>query len=310
MLAEIEQRLATAPLFGGGTLVVVRQPGALLQGRETRERLLRLVAVVPAGNGLALAELRSSGRRSDRGSDPLSAAVAAIGGVVELFPAPTRERMEAWIDGRARELGVRLGPGAAAALAERVGAHVREGDVDRRRQTQLANAELEKLALYRPGGTVTREDVAALVADAIPASTWAFLDAVGQRRTREATRLAERLLGEGTAIPLVVTQLHRRIRELLLVREHLATGATPQRLARVMGLQPYRARKLAEQAAAWTLAELEAALDGLLDLDLMSKGIRPDGNPGPISDERSALGLDVWMAERVARQAAGEGASR
>ena len=58
---------------------------------------------------------------------------------------------------------------------------VKDRDVDRRRMSELANAELEKLALYRPGGTVTNDDIEALVAEAVPGSTWAFLDALGSR---------------------------------------------------------------------------------------------------------------------------------
>ena len=53
-----------------------------------------------------------------------------------------------------------------------------------------ANAELEKLALYRPGGTVARDDIEALVGEAVPGSTWAFLDALGSRSTQLASSLA------------------------------------------------------------------------------------------------------------------------
>src|SRR3970040_2611552 len=48
----------------------------------------------------------------------------------------------------------------------------------------LANGELEKLALYRPDGGATREDVAELVSEAVPGSTWAFLDAGARRPAR------------------------------------------------------------------------------------------------------------------------------
>ena len=84
---------------------------------------------------------------------------------------------------------MRLAPGAARTLAERVGAFVREADVDRRRQGQLAVAELDKLALYRPDGPVTADDVRELSAEAVPASAWALLDAVAWRRTQEAADL-------------------------------------------------------------------------------------------------------------------------
>ena len=53
--------------------------------------------------------------------------------------------MVRWIEERAGERGVRLERGAAQELATRVGAFVREGDVDRRRQGRLAVSELDKL---------------------------------------------------------------------------------------------------------------------------------------------------------------------
>jgi DNA polymerase III delta subunit len=212
--------------------------------------------------------------------------------------------MERWIVARAAELGVRIEPPAVHLLAERVGAHVREGDVDRRRHTELANSELEKLALYRPDGLVSATDVAELVSEAVPGSTWAFLDAVGTRRAREAADLNVRLEAHGSPLPVIVSQLHRRLRDLVVIREALDAGRRPHELPRLLKLQPFRAEKLAQQAAAWTIDELEAALEGLLLLDLESKGIALDGSTLSMSDDRSALALEVWLVERVAKPAA------
>lgn len=300
ILEQIEQRVFAAPLFGGGTLAVVLQPGQLLRESSVRERLMRIVHAVPPGNGLALIDIASSGAKRTKASETLAAGVAAAGGAVGEFPAPTRERMERWIVIRAGELGARLGPGAAQLLAERIGAHVREGDVDRRRQTQLANAELEKLALYRPATVVSRDDVAELVSEAVPGSIWALLDAISGRRVSLAAELLERLEAQGTVLPILVAQLHRRLRDLLVVREALGAGTRPNELPRLLKLQPFRAQKLAQQADVWSLEDLGLALEGLLALDLESKGIALDGPPVPISDERSALALRVWLVERVA----------
>jgi DNA polymerase III delta subunit len=305
VLDEVEQRAATAPLFGGGLLIVIRQPAALLRSRASAERLLEIVRSLAPGNALAFTEVIADLRRQGQASDALRRAVAGAGGTVSEHRAPGREAMERWIERRAGELGVRLGTGAARLLAQRVGAYVREGDVDRRSQSLLANAELEKLALFRPDGPVSRDDVEALVPEAVPGSVWGFLDAIASRRTREAAVLAERLLGAGTPLPVLLSQIHRRLRELVDVRERLAHGTRASELPRLLHVQPYRAQKLAEQAAAWQLSELEDALEGLLELDLESKGIAGDGRNVSVSDERAALGLDLWVAERVARSRAG-----
>lgn len=303
ILDQIEQRLSTATLFGGGTLVLVRQPQSLIRESAARERLIALLPQVGQGNALCFVDLIAAGGKGPAQAGMLRDAVAAHKGLVREFPALTRERMEAWVGARAKELDVTLGPGAAHMLAERIGAYVREGDVDRRRQAELANAELEKLALYRPEGAVSREDVAELVSEAVPGSTWALLDAVGSRRGGEAATLIERLLNDGSPIPVLITQLHRRLRELIVIRDHLAAGTKPPDLVRELKLQPYRAQKLTEQARAWQPEELDNALGALLDLDLLSKGIATDGSPHSMSDDRSRLALVAWVGENVARLA-------
>lgn len=315
VLDEVEQRLATAPLFGGGTAVVVRQPAALLRESAARQRTLALIDAVAPGNGLCFVDLVAAGARTAAGGGALADAIAAAGGTVEQFAPLTRERMEGWLERRATELGVRLAPGAARLLAERVGAYVREGDVDRRRQAELANAELEKLALYRPDAAISRDDVAEMVADAVPGSAWALLDAIGYRRAGEAAALAERLLAEGTALPLLIAQIHRRLRELIVIASHLAAGTKPNELVRILKLQPFRAQKLTEQARAWPAEQLDRALAGLLELDLLSKGIGEDGSPRTLAEDRSELALLGWIGELVARPsrapaAVGPGRSR
>ena len=302
VLDEIAQRLATATLFGGGTLVIVRQPGWLLREAASRERLHALLDEVAPGNALAFLDLLAQGGKPTAQGTELRDSVQARKGEVRDFPALSRERMEGWINNRAKELEVTLGPGAARLLAERVGAYVREGDVDRRRMSELANAELEKLALYRPGGTVSHEDIDDLVGEAVPGSTWAFLDAIGYRRAGEATNLADRLLRDATPMPVMVTQIHRRLRELVVVRDHLAAGTKPQDLVKELKVQPFRAQKLSEQAATWAQEELDDALADLYQLDLMSKGIAQDGSPRSLSEDKSQLALLAWIGGHANRR--------
>jgi DNA polymerase III delta subunit len=299
-LDGIEQHLGMAPLFGAGTLVVVRQPAGLLAEKEARARLIGLVATVPPGNALCVTDLTASGARSPAARGALRDAVADAGGVVEEFKVPGAGQLEPWLARRASELGIELQPRAARVLAERVGGHIRESDVDRRRRTELANAELEKLALYKPDSSIGPEDVEALVSESIPGSTWAFLDAIGARAGAEATTLAERLLGEGTPLPVLTSQLHRRLRDLILVREHLDTGSSNPQIVKELKLQPFRAKKLSEQARAWTMPQLEAALLELLALDLRSKGVAVDGSTLQMSERIDALTLQTWIARYAA----------
>ncbi|HKZ91777.1 MAG TPA: DNA polymerase III subunit delta [Candidatus Limnocylindrales bacterium] len=298
-LDAIEQHLGTAPLFGAGTFVVVRQPAGLLAEATARERLVAMVRAVPPGNALCVTDLIAVGAHGPAARGVLRDAIADAGGLVTEFQVPSAGRLEAWLIDRAGELQVSLEPAAARLLVERVGGHIRESDVDRRRRTELADAELQKLALYRPGGTVSRADVEALVSESIPGSVWAFLDAVGTRSGAQAAGIAERLLDESTPLPVLVTQLHRRARDLLLVREHLEAGSKPPQIVRDLKLQPFRAQKLVEQARHWSLGALEDALDDLLALDLRTKGISLDGATLQMSAAIDGLALQAWLARHA-----------
>ena len=300
-IGELHERLSTGTLFGSGTLAVLSSAGPLVRRGEDRDALVAAIGTLAEGNGLVVAEESDSGRK-DPPSKPLSDAVRAAGGEVRRFEAPREGGLAAWIEARARERGISLGAGAARELATRVGGFVREGDVDRRQQGRLAVTELEKLALRHaptdPAAAVppvTVDDVRDLVAEVVPGSVWAFVDAVGMRQRARSLELLERLL-EGTPEPVLLAVLHRRIRELLEIADRLAAGETPGSLVRTMRLQPFRAETLARQARAWTIAELGAALEGLLELDSLVKGV----GGAVAGDAAVRLAFDLWVADRAA----------
>jgi DNA polymerase III subunit delta len=291
--AEIAEKVATATLFGGGTLVAVTDPAPLVATKPLATALVEALGAVAPGNGLAFLDSVDGTARRPASLENLRNAVAAAGGEVREFRAPTQEGMAHWIVDRAHERGIQISAAAATELARRVGANVRERDVDRRRQGELAVAELEKLAIYRLDAQIGPDDVKALVADAVPGSTWAFLDAIGLRRDAEAADLAERL--DDVPAPLLVTHLHRRIKQLIEVADLLDAGTRANELVRALKLNPYVAEKLAAQARTWTLPELDAALDGLLEMDATLKGRAGGG------ELRRRAAVSLWIAERVRR---------
>lgn len=288
------ERLGTASMFGGGTAAVVTDPGPLVRAKDSKEALLAVLAAVAPGNGLVFLEPTEGGRRPKMLED-LAKAVAAAGGDVREYKAPKEGQLANWIEGRAREREIRLGAGAARELAQRVGGFVREGDVDRRRQGQVAVGELEKLALYRPDGTIEVDDVRALVAEVVPGSAWAFLDAISLRRVPQALEQLERLMGTTHEL-VVLAQLHRRIRELLVTADLVAAGARPPEIMKALKLKPYPAEKLVDHARGWTLPELDAALEGLQDVDAVVRGAAGTADAG-----QRRLAFTLWIAERVGR---------
>src|SRR5689334_19286592 len=47
--AQLYERLATPAMFGGGTLAVVTNPGALVKRNDTRDRIVETISVIAPG---------------------------------------------------------------------------------------------------------------------------------------------------------------------------------------------------------------------------------------------------------------------
>jgi DNA polymerase III delta subunit len=295
VIGEVIERLTTGTMWGGGTLAVVTGIGGMIRRTADRDGLLAAFALVAPGNGLALVEETRSGAK-DPPNRTLADAIRAAGGLVRRVEAPREGGLAAWIEARARERRIALGPGASRALATRVGGFVREGDADRANQGRRAVMELEKLALLRSDGApVSVADVEALVQEAIPGTMWGFVDAVGMRQRKRSLELLDRLIASEPA-PVLLAVLHRRLRELIEVQDRLERGETPGSLVRSMKVAAFRAETLARQASAWNARDLDAALDGLLALDARIKGVGGSTS----SDARDRLAFDLWVTDLAA----------
>jgi len=175
---------------------------------------------------------------------------------VREFRRPREGDLPGWIQRRARARGGALSPEAVTLLAALVGDDLR-----------LLDQEIEKLLLYADGRQVTGQDVQALVSLARQASIFDLVDCVGRRQTDRALRLLHRLLDEGEAPLYLLTMLARQVRILLQVSELRSQGVPPGEVAGRLKLHPYVAEKALAQAQNFTLAQLEAAHQRLVEAD-------------------------------------------
>jgi DNA polymerase III delta subunit len=149
--------------------------------------------------------------------------------------------------------------------------------------------ELEKLMLAIPTGPISLRAVDALVADRGVGSLFAFADAIVSRSGTLVSKHLLRAVSEPG--PMVVATLHRKMRDLAQI--HGATvveGASVATAARTIGMHEFPAGKLAEAARKWSSTEIADAINGLVELDAISKG---DGERawGPA--------LTRWSAARI-----------
>lgn len=283
---------ATVGMFGAH-LVVLHQP-ILAAGRSNAatDKLLALIAELPDGAALALAELRPS---RDAGRPPavlqrLAEAVTARGGHVEERATPRRNQLQGWIRAHAEAIGIAIEPRAAALLAERVGGAVWESDIERGQQTRVADGELRKLATYAGARGIAAEDVEALVSDTRPASLFAITNAIDRREPAAAAAAIERAIGEGQPVLRILAALEGRIADLIVARDLVASGATPQEVTKRVGRGNARmAERIAESARRYSSAELESMLRGLFEADLSIKANEMAEEPA----------LVAWLGEYV-----------
>lgn len=281
---------ASVGMFGV-RLAVLRQP-LRAAGRSTAagDKLIALARDLPDGAALALVDVRAT---RDATKPPallsrLADAVITRGGVVEERLAPRRGELQAWIRGRAREMGIEIEPRAAALLAERIGGMVAETDIERGEQTRIAAGELDKLATYAGGRAITADDVEALVADTRPASLFAITNAVDRRDAAAAATALSRALREEQPALRILGALQGRISDLIVARDLAASGAQPAEITRRVGRgNPRMAERLVEAARRYSGAELEAMLVGLFEADLAIKTNAMEPEPA----------LAAWLGE-------------
>lgn len=187
------------------------------------------------------------------------AAKAQPGLVVEMkFGALGDDAALSVLEAEARERGIQLGRGAAAAVVASVGTV----------RAEMISA-LERAFAHSGKPRVSVENVQAVVAGAREADIFSLTDAIGRRDHVRALALLATMFQHGEkdtsqgmrVFSMMVWQLRRLC---------IAKFADNPELA--LGIKPFAVRKLQEQSQAFSGLELQRAYASLADLDLQFKG--------------------------------------
>lgn len=195
---------------------------------------------------------------------------------VKLFSPPSVEDLPDWVIEHVERKGGKIDFSAANDLALFVGADLRALD-----------REMEKLVVYKSGETIRREDVRAMVATAQEESIFELVDALGQRKTQRALELLHEQLRHNANEFYLLSMIARQYRILFQVCDLAARGLSSDAIQKQLGLHPFVAKKMSEQARSYTADQLEAILFKLLDLDVSLKTSRLE----------APLALDLLLVE-------------
>lgn len=255
--AEVIAAARTLPAMAQGRLVLVRGLADRRAEKFTEGVLLEYLGAPLASTCLVLEAESVDKRRA------WVKRVAKVGRVVDCNGPSKPADVRRWIESRLAQKKVRASSGVATALFDHVGA-----DLDR-----LA-LEIDKLCLYAgEGGALEVELVAELVGQLRPRALYELTDAIGERRLASALRVVAELSDQGEAPLALVGALANHFRRLMRARElrPLDAGEVQRRL----GLHPFAAQKVVDQARRFDLRRLRACLDAVRRTDEALKGGLP-----------------------------------
>ncbi|MBU4030864.1 DNA polymerase III subunit delta [Patescibacteria group bacterium] len=165
-----------------------------------------------------------------------------------------------WIKKEVSKNGGVIDSGAVNELSFRVG-----GDL-----WQMSN-EIGKLVGYKKNNPITKEDVVLMVKSEADLNIFAAIDALAARNKKDALRLLHQHLNQGVNENYLFSMFVYQIRNLLKIKDLMEKGTPFPLLAAKSGLHPFVARKTAQQAANFSLDQLQTIYRRLLEIETKTK---------------------------------------
>lgn len=207
---------------------------------------------------------------------PLKAFVDAIGAVdgeIREFKPPSDSELPGWVAAQAKQLGAEIDPDAAQLLVTLVGKPGKRVPAAQNwSPKRRILSELEKLATAAASGAaIDVKLVESLVRGEATAEVFALTDHAVAGDRAAAIRDAEALLAAGEPPPRIVAMLARSFGQVQVAAAFAESGRAGE-FAEAAGIQPWLAKKLAQQAGRRGGSSTRAAMIELARLDAAVKG--------------------------------------
>ncbi len=195
--------------------------------------------------------------------DSALAKACAKAGKLLLYDAPRKASLPSWVANQFEQHGASADRDACRLLVEVVG-----DDPERLR------SEIEKLATWAGGETVTEENVRLLASMSAETTVFMLTDAWGKRDLGTALAAVESLLERAGSreLPRLAALLANHVARVRACQALAEEGVRPRDAAGKLKMHPFAAEKAFAHAANYSPDELEHALVRLADLDLALKG--------------------------------------
>lgn len=178
----------------------------------------------------------------------------------EALMAPKARDMTGWIVNEMKRQGGKISSEAAKRLAELVGADTR----------QAAQEIAKALAYVNWARPVEVQDVEAVCVSTAEVNIFDFVDSLAAGNGRQSQSMLRKMLEEQDAaaiFPMIV----RQFRLLIQAREIVEARGMVQDVQEALGVHPFVAGKIFQQAGRFTMRTLEAVYRRLLKMDEAAK---------------------------------------
>jgi DNA polymerase-3 subunit delta len=184
---------------------------------------------------------------------------------VKAFPALRDDGLRVWIQGRVKDRGGIITPGAVSALVALVGADL-----------WAMSGEIDKLLVYSTEQGIKEDDVKQVVSNTREADIFALVDAILEGRREVAQQWLQRLLQSGAGPPYILTMITRQLRLITAAKELGRDLFRPEVRASLEQPKDFGLQKALRQAKAYTEERISAAYHKLAETDVDMKSGKYD----------------------------------
>lgn len=255
---ELNNAVNAMPFLSDKRLVVLANPSQKYGAGEPRKKFTEFLGKIPPTTQLVIYET----------VEPKEAEKHWLvkwvskneNAKAEALMAPKARDMTGWIVNEMKRQGGKISSEAAKRLAELVGADTRQ-----------AAQEIAKALTYvnwaRP---VEVQDVEAVCVSTAEVNIFDFVDSLAAGNGRQSQSMLRKMLEEQDAaaiFPMIV----RQFRLLIQAREIVEARGMVQDVQEALGVHPFVAGKIFQQAGRFTMRTLEAVYRRLLKMDEAAK---------------------------------------
>ncbi len=255
---ELNNAVNSMPFLSDKRLVILANPSQKYGAGEPRRKFTAFLEKIPPTTMLVMTETVEAKEAEKHWLVKWAAKAENTKAEAHMLPRP--RDMTGWIVNEMKRQGGKISPQAAAKLSELVGADTRQ-----------AAQEIAKVLAYvnwaRP---VEVQDVAAVCVSTAEVNIFDFVDSLAAGDGQKSQSMLRKMLEEQDAFA-IFPMIIRQFRLLIQAREIVEARGMAQDVQEALGVHPFVAGKIFQQAGRFTMKSLEAIYRRLLKMDEAAK---------------------------------------